>query len=136
MGALTGMDAALYRDAAGATATTLMTNVRDLKYPNSFAEANTSRRGQAVSTVKPTRRAIEVTWTMIGDDADADLTAIRNAFNNKTALAFLVLDKVAGKGVDGDFYVMKFDRNEPDEAEQTYDVVIKPAYITRVAVPV
>ena len=131
MAALIGLDAKLYRGTAGTTPTTEMTNVRDLTMPDTMGEANISRRVSAFHVVKPTRRTIEVNFTMLNDDADADLTALRAAYAAKTALAFKVLDKTSGKGVDADWYIMKMERSEPDETEQTYAVTIKPTFITR-----
>jgi hypothetical protein len=131
MAALIGLDAKLYRGTAGSSPSTEMTNVRDVTMPDSMAEANISRRASAFHVVKPTRRTIEVNFTMLNDDADADLTALRAAYAAKTALAFKVLDKTSGKGVDADWYIMKMERSEPDETEQTYAVTIKPTFITR-----
>lgn len=131
MSALVGLDAKIYRGTAGATATTEMTNVRDVTLGDSRAEANISRRGSWFHVIKTTRRSIEVNWTMINDDADADVTALRTAYAANTALAFKIVDKTAGKGVDADFYITKFERSEPDETEQTISVTIKPTYDTR-----
>jgi hypothetical protein len=131
MGALIGLDAKLYRGVAGAPAGTEMENVRDVTMPDEKGEANISRRGSRWFVVKVTRRKVEVNFTMINDDTDADLLALRTAYAADTALAFKVLDKTSGKGVDADWEIMKMERSEPDEEEQTISVTIKPTYITR-----
>jgi len=131
MAALVGLDAKLYRGVAGAPASTEMTNVRDVTMPDTRAEANISRRGSWFFVVKTTRRRIEVNFTMINDDTDADLNAMRTAYASNTPLAFKILDKASGKGVDADWYITKMERSEPDETEQTYAVTIKPTYVTR-----
>lgn len=131
MTALMGLDAKLYRGPAGAPAATLMGNVRDVTYADTRAEANISRRSSWFHVTKTTRQSIEISFTMINDDTDADLLALRTAYAANTALAFKVLDKEAGKGVDADFYVTKMERSEPDETEQTLSVTLKPTYITR-----
>jgi hypothetical protein len=131
MAALVGLDAKLYRDAAGATATTLMTNVRDLTMTDLRAEANISRRGSWWHVVTTTRQKVEVNFNMINDDADADLLALRTAYAANTALSFKVIDKTAGKGVDADWCIVKMDEAQPDETEQLISVTIKPTYITR-----
>ncbi len=131
MSALVGLDAKIYRGTAGATPSTEMTNVRDATFGDTRAEANLSRRASWFHVIKTTRRSLEVNWTMINDDTDADVSALWTAWNANTALAFKVLDKASGKGVDADWYITKFERSEPDETEQTIAVTIKPTYITR-----
>jgi hypothetical protein len=136
MGALVGLDAKIYRGTAGETADTEMANVRDVTRPDERAEANISRRGTGGASasfhvIKTTRRKIEVNFTMINDDADADVSALRTAYEANTALAFKVVDKDSGKGVDADWCITKFEESHPDETEQTIAVTIKPTYITR-----
>jgi len=136
MGALVGLDAKLYRGTAGSTASTEMSNVRDVTRPDERAEANISRRGTAGAAtsfhiIKTTRRKIEVNFIMINDDDDSDVSALRTAYEANTALAFLVVDKNSGHGVDADWYITKFEESQPDETEQTISVTIKPTYITR-----
>ncbi len=131
MAALVGLDAKLYRGAVGSSAATEMTNVRDLTMPDSRAEANISRRGSWYHVIKSTRRTIEVNFTMINDDTDADLTALRAAYAANDPLAFKVLDKANGKGVLADWHITNMERNEPDETEQTISVTIKPTYVDR-----
>ncbi|MBN2132868.1 MAG: hypothetical protein JW741_25440 [Sedimentisphaerales bacterium] len=131
MAALIGLDAKLYRGVAGAPAATEMTNVRDVTLADEKGEANISRRGSRWSVVKATRRKVSVNFTMINDDTDADLIALRAAYAADTPLAFKILDKTAGKGVDADWEIMKMERGEPDETEQTISVTIKPTFVTR-----
>lgn len=136
MGALVGLEAKLFRGTAGATATTEMENVRDVTRPDEKAEANISRRGSRWHVVKVTRRRVEVKWTMINDDNDPDVVALRGAYDSDTPLAFLILDKSGGKGVDADWEITRFEESHPDETEQTISVTIKPTYIDRWPTPV
>jgi len=131
MGALVGLDAKLYRGNAGSPAATEMLNVRDVTRPDSKSEADISRRGSRWHVVKVTRRKVEVNFTMINDDSDADVLALRNAYDADTPLAFKVLDKASGKGIDADWEITKFEESHPDETEQTISVTIKPTYVTR-----
>ena len=131
MGALIGLDAKLYRGAAGAPATTEMINVRNVKVPNEKSEANISRRGNRWYVVKGTRKKASVTFEMINDDIDPDVQALATAYFSDTPLAFKVLDKETGHGLDADFEIMKFERSEDDEAEQIISVDTKPTYVGR-----
>lgn len=131
MAALVGLDAKLYYGTAGSTPSTELTNVRDVTFGDTRSEANLNRRASWFNVIKTTRRGIEINWTMINDDADTGLAAIIVAYVANTALAFKIVDKTAGTGVDADFYITKCERSEPDETEQTYAITIKPTYITR-----
>jgi len=131
MGALIGLDAKLYRGAAGAPAAIEMSNVRDVTMADEKGEANISRRVSRWHVVKATRRKVSVNFVMINADTDADLLALRAAYAADAPLAFKILDKTDGHGVDADFEIMKMERNEPDETEQTISVTIKPTFVTR-----
>jgi hypothetical protein len=74
---------------------------------------------------------VSVNWEMLADDADVDLDAIRSAHETKTPLAFKVVDKDGGKGIDADFLVVKCARKQGLKGVITYDVSIKPTYVSR-----
>jgi hypothetical protein len=136
MSALIGLDAKLYRGTAGATAATLMTNVRKVKLNREKDKANTSRRASRWKLAKVTMIQATVEFEMVGDDADPDLNAIRAAWEANTPLAFKVVDKASGHGVDADWEIVKFDRDEDEEKEQVYAVAIEPTYVSRYPVEV
>jgi hypothetical protein len=131
MADLIGLDAKLYRGTAGSTAATPMTNVRKVKLNREKAEANLSRRGSRFNLSKSTMKTISVEFEMVGSDTDADLAAIRAAWEADTPLAFKIVDKTGGRGVDADFEIFKFDRDEDEEKEQVYAVILKPTYVSR-----
>ena len=131
MGALVGLDAKLYRGTAGAPATTEMLNVRNVKLPIEKGEANISRRGSRWELTKATLKKASVDFEMINDDADADVQAIATAFFADTPLAFKILDKESGHGLDADFEITKFERSEDLEDAQVISVSIKPTYVGR-----
>jgi len=136
MANLIGLDARLYRGVAGATASTLMSNVRKVKLSREKAKADISRRGSRWKLTRTTTIAASVEFEMLADDADADLAAIRAAWEGNTPLAFKVVDKENGHGVDADWEITKFDRNEDEEKEEVYSVSIEPTYVTRYPVEV
>jgi len=131
MTVLVGLDAKIYRGTAGSTATTEMSNVRDVKKSDKKILANISRRGSRFKVSKVTMREIEVQFSMINDDTDADVTALRAAYESDTPLAFKVVDKTSGEGVDADWEISQFDEDQPDEGEQLISVTITPTYLTR-----
>lgn len=131
MGVTYGLDAKLYRGTAGSMAAMEVKNVRDLNYDSEWTEEDISTRGSLFELVGNTLLKIAINWEMIGRDDDADLTAIRAAHEAKTVLAFKVIDKASGKGVDADFLVSKCARKQGLKGAILYDVAIKPTYVTR-----
>ena len=55
----------------------------------------------------------------------------KTAYFNNTAIALAVLDGEGGSGLDADFSVTNFTRNEPLEEAITVNVTVKPTYVTR-----
>lgn len=84
------VDAKLYHGAAGATAATLITNVKDLSLKMKKGEAKVDSRASRYSKKKGSLKEIEVEWEMNYDSEDAALKAIISAFINDTPLAFLI----------------------------------------------
>ena len=127
-----GLQAKLYHGAAGSTATTLLGNVKDLTLNLETGEADVTTRAAAgwratIATLKEGSIEFEMIW----DTEDAGFTAIKDAFFNNTAIALAVLDGEAGSGLDADFSITNFSRNEPLEEAITVSVTAKPTYSTR-----
>jgi hypothetical protein len=132
MGVALALNAKLYYGTAGSTAATEMTNVKDLTLNLSNQEADTSTRGSGGwSTTAATLTDGSIDFSMVWDTADAGFTAIKTAFFAKTNMAFLCLDEEGGQGLDADFTVSSFTRNETLTDVLMVDVSIKPAYSTR-----
>lgn len=136
MGVNYGLDAKLYRGAAGSAAATEVKNVRDLNYDSEWTEEDISTRGSPFELSGATMMKVAINWEMIANDADVDLAAIRDAHEAKTVLAFKILDKASGKGIDADFLVFKCARKQGLKGVILYDVSIKPTYVTRYPVHV
>ena len=127
-----GMDAKLYYGVAGATATTELSNVKDLTLNLETGEADvTTRANQGWRATVATLKNGSIEFVMIWDTADAGFTAIQNAYFNNTPIALAILDGEGGSGLDADFSVVNFSRNEPLEDAITVNVTLKPTYSTR-----
>jgi len=127
-----GLDAKLYYGTAGSTADTLINNVKDVTLSLTKGEADVTTRGADgwrlnVGTLKEGT----VDFSMVWDTDDAAFNAIKDAYFDDTAIALLVLDAVGGSGLDADFSVVNFTRNEGLEDALTVDVSVKPTYSTR-----
>ena len=136
MADLIGLDAKLYRGTAGSTAATLMTNVRKVKLNREKGKGDVSRRGSRWKLTRVTTISATIDFEMVGSDADLDLLAIAAAWEANTPLAFKCIDKASGKGIDADFEIVKFERDEDEEKEQVYSVSIEPTYVSRYPVEV
>jgi predicted secreted protein len=127
-----GMQAKLYHGAAGATATTELTNVKDVTLNLEKGEADiTTRASNGWRATVATLKNGSVEFTMSWDPDDTGFTAIKNAYFNDDAIALAVLDGEGGSGLDADFSVTNFTRNEPLEEAITVNVTVKPTYVTR-----
>jgi hypothetical protein len=69
---------------------------------------------------------------VVWDTADAGFTAIKNSYFNNTAISLLILDAATGgQGLDADFMVTKFTREEPLDEAIVVKVTAKPTLSTR-----
>jgi len=126
------LDAKLYYGTAGSTASTVIDNVENVTLNMTKQEANTSTRGSdGWETFIATLKSGNVDFTMVWDDADGAFTAIKTAFLNNNEMAFVIYDKEGGQGLDADFTITNFTRNEQLTDILRLDVSIKLAYSTR-----
>ena len=132
MGIRLGMEAKLYHGPAGTTAATEMPNVKDVTLNLEKGEADVTTRGnQGWRATVGTLKDGSIEFVMIWDSSDSGFAAIKTAYFTNAPLALLVLDAEDGEGLDADFSVTNFSRNEPLEEAITVDVTVKPTYSTR-----
>lgn len=128
-----GLSAKLYRDTGSAWDE--VTNVKNLTLNMDKGEADVSTRGNggwkaSVAALKDASVEFEMVW----DLADADLTAIRNAFLNDTVVRFIILDgaidtAAAGcAGLQASFMVTKCTIPQNLEEAIMCQVTMKPTY--------
>ena len=133
---LTGLNAVLYRGTANADPSTLVKNYRKLKLNREKLLGDNSRHNCKTKSSKPTMLKASIEFEMVNNDADEDVAAFQAAFDSDTPLAIKTLDKANGKGVMGDWYVVKFERDEDEEKEQVISVSLEPTVENRDVVPV
>jgi hypothetical protein len=130
-----GLDAKLYRNTGTYSSPTWndIPNVKDVTLNLEAGEADVTTRGNngwraTVATLKDGSIEFDMVW----DTADTDFAAIRDAFLNRTAIEFAVMDgniTVAGsQGLRATCMVTKFSRSEPLEQAIMVSVTIKPTY--------
>lgn len=130
MATVLGLSAVLKHGAAGATAATVITNVSDVTLNLSKGETDvTTRAANGWRQIAATLKDASIEFTMVWDTADAAFTAIKNAWLNNTLIALLCLDgSTAGvsQGLDADFEILNFTREEPLEEALKVRVTAKP----------
>ncbi len=135
MGVRLGLDAKLYRNTATPAAPTWneISNVKDVTLSLEAGEADVTTRGNGgwratVGTLKDGSVEFEMVW----DTEDDDFGAIRDAFLNRAAVEFAVMDgpiAVAGsQGLRAICMITNFSRNEALEEAITVSVTAKPTY--------
>jgi len=134
MAIVLGLDAKLYRNTAvWATPTwSLVDNVRDLTTSVEKGDADVSTRGsggwrQHAVTLKDGSIDFEMVW----DTADAEFTALKDAFFNDTTVEMAALDLLVAttgaQGLHADFNVGDFSRAEALEDALKVSVKLSPA---------
>lgn len=133
-----GMAAKLYFKAGGVAAAgqwSELTNVKDVTLSLETGEADVTTRANAgwkatVATLKDGSVEFEMVW----DSADAGFTGIKNAFFGNLAIGLAVMDgdlAVAGsQGLQADFSITQFSREEPLEEAILVKVQAKVTYST------
>lgn len=131
MAIVLGLNAKLFRGTAGTQGATEMTNVKDVTLSLESGDADVTTRATkgwraSVATLKEGSLEFEMNY----DTADADFTAIQEAFLANTPLAFFVSDG-AGNGLDADWSITAFNIEQPLEEAMTVSVTAKPTASTR-----
>ena len=129
--AILGLNCVLYRGTAGQTATTEMTNVKDVELNLTTGEADiTTRAANGWRAYAATLKEASLTFQMNYESDDVDFKAIQTAFMNNSAIAFLVGDD-KGNGLDADFVITEFNIPQPLEEAVTVSVTAKPTLSAR-----
>lgn len=121
-----GLNCKLYRGTAGQTATTEMTNVRDVTLNMETGEADvTTRAAEGWRVYLPTLKEASLEFEMLVDASDGDYQTLRSAFLGNTQLSFKVTDP-NGQGVTFDGAVTNFTNSQPLEEGDSVSVTIRP----------
>ena len=129
--AILGLHCVLYRGEAGQTASTEMTNVKDVELNLTTGEADiTTRAANGWRAYAATLKEASLTFQMNYEADDTDLKAIQTAFMNNSAISFLVGDD-KGNGLDADFVITEFNIPQPLEEAVTVSVTARPTLSTR-----
>lgn len=122
-----GYEAKLYYGAAGATASTAITNSRDIKYDTNNVMGDNTIRGSGsappIRTGKPVAREVAMSWTMINKASDTTLTALLAAARTGVSVALRYIPNTGATGFDGDCFI-DVSNGAPLGGEQTFDFTV------------
>jgi len=121
-----GLDGKFYYGTAGNQASTEANNVRNVNLNLSKRTAEAVRRGKKWVAKKPVVTEASLEFEIFDIEGDAFLSAIKNAFMNDTRIALYPTDAASGEGLDADYYITNFSRNEANEDFITYSVTAEP----------
>ena len=133
MAIVLGLDAKLFRGAAGSRATTEVTNVKDLTLNLESGEADvTTRATKGWKASAATLKEASLEFTILYDTEDADFTAFQAAYFGNTPLALFVSDgQDTAHGLDADFSITAFSVEQPLEEAISVSITAKPTASTR-----
>lgn len=127
MGTKVGTDCKLYYGAAGSTPAGELTIARDVTLNQERGEADVTSRGSGGhKSYKPTLKDATLEFEIVEDTTNAGYTALRDAYLNGTAVALAARDGASGEGLDADWIITNFSRNEPLEDAVTVNVTARP----------
>ena len=126
-----GLDAKIFHGTAGTKASTEMKNVTDVTLNLETGEADiTTRAAEGWRITAATLKDASLEFEMVWDTSDEGFRALKNAYFNNSAIALFASDG-EGNGLDADFVVTSFSRQEPLEEALTVYVTCKPTLVTR-----
>lgn len=130
-----GLNAKLYYKEIGMDAAgdwTELSPVKDVTLNMEKAQADLSTRGNTWRAFKSGLKDATVEFELVWDPDDAGFEAIHDAFFNDNKIGLSIMDGAiaTGNGLQADFEIVTFNRNEPLEEGITANVTAKPAYGT------
>jgi len=119
----------IYYGAKGATASTKLTNVRDVNYNLDPKKGDTTTRGSGstppITSQRVTELGVTIEFTMLEKTSDTSLEALKAAAFTGAAVAIRTKDYASAKGFDGDC-ILDCKKGEPHGAEQTWQFTATP----------
>jgi len=115
-----------YYGDAEATADTLTTNVSEVTLGQTKIVAEALRRSAKYKTKKPIATEVSLDFKVWDIVDDAFLAAMIVAFNANTPIALFATTELGGEGLDADFYITEFSRDEDNEGFAFYMTKAEP----------
>jgi len=121
-----GLDGKFYYGNAGGQANTEADNVDDVTLNLSKRVAESLRRGKKWVAKKPIANEATIDFKVLDIEGDGFVAALESAYMNDTRIALYPTDGTGGKGLDADYYITQFNRQEDNEGIISYTVKAEP----------
>lgn len=121
-----GLNGKFYSGSAGSQAATERDNVDEVVATFTGRTAEALRRGKTYVATEVVALEHTLTFKVFDIESDAFVTQIRTAFFAKTKLAFWAKDASTGEGLDADYVITGFSRDENNANIIAYNVEAKP----------
>lgn len=135
MATVNGVDCYAYYGTTGSTAASLLGGIQNASLNMGSVEVDLTVRGTNAKLTGKTIHDISFEFDLLYQPADGGWTALYAAYNQRTSIALLVCDGIktssSTRGVDADWVITQFTRNEPVDGKVTFSVVAKPTLSTR-----
>lgn len=129
-----GFEGLIYRGTAGSTAATLLENTQDMSISLGGEDGDTTVRGDStavpIETSSPTTVSWSCKWTMLNNNSDPNVEALKVAAAARSVIALRMKDYAAGKGYDGDV-TLKYEHGKPLKGQQTVEFTATPSRANR-----
>lgn len=121
-----GIDGKFLYGTAGSTATTESDAIETCNLNLTARAAEALRRGKTWVANKTYALEATLSFTFFDIEGDGLLTAIQAAFLNRTKVALYAKDAASGQGIDADWYITSFSRDESNSDFIKYSAEAKP----------
>lgn len=126
-----GYQAKLFYGAAGETAATALNTVQNVTLSLEVGEADiTTRACNSWKCFASTLKEASINFGLLWDTEDAGFAAIKTAYFSGTPISLFISDG-AGSGLDADFVITSFSRDEQLTEALTVSVTCKPTIVSR-----
>jgi hypothetical protein len=121
-----GLDAKTYYGAAGATATTELTIVREVNMNEARDDAVSGYRDSDTKSHDVGLNDVTVSLVLKNKTSDAGYRAIMDAYDARTPIALLIVDSANGEGLDADFVIISRSQAQPIDGviEWSYELAV------------
>lgn len=121
-----GLDGKFKHGNAGSTPSTISDNVDNVTLGLSARSAQALRRGKTWVMTKVTALEATLDFEVWDIEGDGLISALKTAYMGKTRIALYPTDAASGEGLDADWYITAFGRNETNEDFIKYSVTAQP----------
>jgi hypothetical protein len=108
-----------------------LTNIKDLSVKQEATKADATTRAQGGFKAEvPGLQTVGADWEMVWKPGDSGFDAIKSSFQDRAALGLRIISEVGGDGVEGDFAVFMFEKEENLDDVQKVKVSVGLTYST------